>query len=119
MRSAPPGSTRSSRETLELAADTLKVPPRDAVLSADDDGVGAEERPKLGSQRRQAVRLDAEQHDVGLADGVQIAGDLRLHLEIPVGADHAEAALAHGLQVRTAREEDDVGAGNGVRRAPM
>ena len=31
-------------QPVELAADALEVPPRDAVLRADDDGVGTEER---------------------------------------------------------------------------
>src|SRR5262249_41051721 len=93
---------------LELPADPLKIPPWDAVLSADHDRVGTEERPKSRRQRRQAVRLDAEEHDVGPADRPQIAGDARLDLEVAVGAQHAQAALRHGLQMWTSSEEHDL-----------
>ena len=55
-------------QPVELAAVVLEVPPRDAVLCADDDGVGTEERPQLRRERGQAVRLDAEEDDVGRAD---------------------------------------------------
>ena len=46
-------------QPVELAAVALEVPPRDAVLRADDDGVGTEERTQLRRERGQAVRLDA------------------------------------------------------------
>ena len=59
------------------------------------------------------MRLDAEEHDVGLADRRQIAGDLRPDLEVAVGARDAQAARLHRLQVRAAREQHDVGAGPG------
>ena len=55
-------------QPVELAAMALEVPPRDAVLRADDDRVGTEERPQLRRQRGQAVRLHAEEDDVGRAN---------------------------------------------------
>ena len=55
-------------QAVELTAVALEVPPRDAVLRADDDGVRAEERAQRRRQRGQAVRLDAEKDDVGRAD---------------------------------------------------
>ena len=95
-------------EAVELAADALEIPPRDAVLRADDDGVGAEQRPQLRRERRQAVRLDAEEDDVGRSDRRQIAGDIRRDFEVAVRADHAQPALLHRAEVRTAREQHDV-----------
>ena len=106
-------------QPVELAADALEIPPRDAVLRADDDGVGTEQRRKLRRERRQAVRLDAEDDDVRVADRAQIAGDRRAHLEIAVGADDPQAALLHRAQVRAAREQHDVGAGAGEPRADV
>ena len=50
---------------LQIAADALEIPPGDAVLRADDDGVRPEEGLELRGKRRQAVRLDAEEHHVG------------------------------------------------------
>src|SRR5262249_22509625 len=51
-------------DAFELAAEAVKIPPRDAVLRADDDRVGTEERAKRRSECGQTVRLDAEKHDV-------------------------------------------------------
>src|SRR5439155_9658485 len=62
-------------QAVQLAADALEVPPRNAVLRAHDDGVGAEQGAERGSEGRQAVRLDAEDDDVRLTDGVQVARD--------------------------------------------
>ena len=62
-------------QPVELAAMALEIPPRDAVLRADDDGVRAEERRQLRRERGQAVRLHAENDDVGRADRGEIAGD--------------------------------------------
>ena len=50
---------------------------------------------------------------------LEIAGDLRLHLEIAVRADHAQAALLHRAQMRAAGEQDDVGAGLREPRADV
>ncbi len=63
-------------EAVELAAEVLEIPPRDAVLRADDDRVRAEQRRQRRRQTGQRVRLDAEKDDVGLADAREIAGDL-------------------------------------------
>ena len=117
----PPGSTRSSRNPSRSPPTALEVPPRDAVLRADDDGVGTEERCELRRERRQAVRLDAEEYDVGLSDRRKIAGDLRPHLEVAVRARHAQPVLLHGAQVRTAREQHDSTPGAAARasRAPI
>ena len=106
-------------QAVELAAVVLEIPPRNAVLRADDDGVRTEQRPQLRRERGQAVRLHAENNHVGLADRVQVAGDLRLHLEIAVRADRREgrapASRADAGRGRTARRRAPALAS----RAPM
>ena len=97
-------------QTVQLAGVVLEIPPRNAVLRADDDRVGAEQRPQLGRKSRQAVRFDAEDDDVRAPDRREIARRLRLHLEITLVAHDPQAALLHGAQVRSAREQHHVGA---------
>ena len=74
--------------------------------------------------------FDTKKHDIARANRREIASDggpasawLRrgkLDLEIAFfGADDAKAALLHGFEVRTAREEDDVGAGLREPRADV
>src|SRR5438876_603445 len=106
-------------QTVQRAADSLEVPPRNAVLRGHDDGVRTEQRTERRRDGRQTVRLDAEDDDVRRADRVQIAGHFRPDVKIPFGAEHAKAPLAHGLQVRTAREQHDVGTGARQPRADV
>ena len=72
-------------QPFELAAVALEIPPRDAVLRADDDRVGPNSGRSDGASAVRAVRLDAEEHDVGGADRRQIAGDLRRTSKSPSG----------------------------------
>ena len=55
-------------QAVELPAGALEIPPRHAVLCAHDDRVRPEQGAEIGCERRQAVRLHAEEHDVGGAD---------------------------------------------------
>src|SRR4051812_35503298 len=81
-------------QSLELIAEVLEIPPGNAVLCADDNGVWAEERPQRRRKRGKCMRLDAEKHHVRLADRREIARDLRPNLEVTlVGADHPKAAF--------------------------
>src|SRR6185436_14231225 len=57
------------------------------------------------------MSLDAEKDDVRLANRGEIAGRLHRHLEVAVRAEHSQPALLHSFQMRTAREQHDVGAG--------
>ena len=97
-------------EAVELTAVTLEVPPRDPVLRGDDHRIRTEERTQRRRQGGEAVRLDAKKDDVGGADRGEIAGDLRLDLEVAVSAGDAKATRLHRLQVRPAREQHHVGA---------
>src|SRR5688572_32815037 len=65
------------------------------------------------------MRLHAEKHDVGRADRGEIAGDLRPHFEVTLGACDAQSARLHRLQVRTASEQHDIGAGSSELRADV
>ena len=62
---------------------------------------GPKQRRQLRRERREAVRLDAE-HDRRrpCRSPCRSPVDLGLHLEVAVGADDAQAALLHRLQVR-------------------
>jgi hypothetical protein len=105
-------------ESVELAADSIEVPPGNPVLRADDDGVASEEGLQRWDKACKAVGLDAKEHDVGRPDGRQVARNGWMDLEIAVGTDDAKSALLHRLQVRTAREEHQVDAGRrGARQA--
>ena len=93
-------------QPVELAAVALEVPPRDAVLRADDHRVRAEERSQLRRQRRSGVRLDAEEHDVGRADRREIAGRPAASTsKSPSGLVDAQPALLHRPQMRPAGEQ--------------
>ena len=56
------------------------------------------------------MRLHAEDEDVGAGEIGELAGGLRLHLELALVSGDAQAALLHRAQMRTAREQHDVGA---------
>jgi hypothetical protein len=101
---------------LALVASALKVPPGHAVLRADDHRVGPEQRAQLRREGGEAVRLDAEDHDVDGADRREIAGDGWRHVEVTSAREHAQAAIAHRLQMRTARVQDHVDVGSGGLR---
>src|SRR4051812_16173260 len=93
---------------IERSAMSLEIPPGNAVLRTDDDGVRREDRAELGSERRETVRFDAKNDDVGRTCRREIARDVRAHLEISIAAPHAESAFAHRLQMRATREQHDV-----------
>ena len=96
-------------QPVELAAVLLEVPPRNAVLRADDDRVRAEERTQLRRQRGQAVRLDAEEDDVGLCrSSARSPVTCGCTSKSPSGLVDAQAALLHRPQMRPAREQHDV-----------
>src|SRR5262245_7414044 len=95
-------------EAIEFTAVRLEIPPRDAVLRADNHRVGAEEGPQLRRERRQAVSLDTQHDDVGVTDGTQIAGHFGPDFEVSKRAYHPQPALLHGAEMWTAREEQNV-----------
>ena len=79
----------------ELARVRLKIPPRNAILRADNGGVLADQRLDLRRKLRQPVRLHAEEDHVHGPGFRQIANDSWMNFEIAIGAEHAQPALLH------------------------
>src|SRR4029077_13320738 len=69
-----------------IAAPSLKKPPGDSVLGADDCRVRAEDRFESRRELGQPVSFHAEEHDIDRADFLEILGDLRMRFEIAVNA---------------------------------
>jgi len=97
-------------QPVEIARIVLEVPPRDAVLRADDSGLGPDERRELRCERRERVGLHAEDEDVWAAHVLQVSCDLRPDFEVAVRAEDPQALLLHRAQVRSTREQHHVGA---------
>ena len=116
----PPGSTARARSPSSSPPCPWKYHHGNAVLRADDDRVRAEERTELRRERCQAVRLDAEKHDVGVPIVGEIAGR-------PAGGprnrrpgfDTRSPRSCIAAQMRAAREQHDVGAGARQTRADV
>ena len=70
-------------------------------------------------ERRQAVSLDTQHDDVGATDGGQIAGHFWPDFEIAERADHPQPALLHGVEMWTARDQQNVGPCSGQHRADV
>jgi hypothetical protein len=90
---------------------TLEVPPREAVLRAENGGIRAEDGLETGGKVGQAVRLDPEEYHIGGTDGGQVTRDRRADLEVFL-ADDSKTPLLHGLQVRPPGEQGDVAPGS-------
>ena len=81
---------------------------------------GPKQRLQLRRERREAVRLDAENDDVGVADRARVAGrPPACTSKSPSALIDPHAALLHRAQVRAAGEQHDVGAGAGEPRADV
>ena len=92
----------------------------DAVLQRDDGGVGADQRLDGLARAFDVPQLDAEQHDIDHADLGGIIGRLRRHqMGVAARALNFQAIALHGRQMRAARNEGDVGARLGQRRAEI
>src|SRR5437868_2925538 len=100
-------------QSVQLAWIVLEVPPRDAVLRADDNRLGAEQLAQLRRQLREAVRFYGQENHIGGANGREVPGDHGLYFEVAIRARDAQTAFLHRAQVRTAREQHDVCAGVG------
>jgi hypothetical protein len=104
-------------EPIPLSPETLKVPPGNSILGADDGGVRSQYEVQLRHKLGKAVRLHSQKHDVcrsGFFEGTYDSGP---DLEISLGALHLHAMLLHGIQMRTTREERDVESGPRHARA--
>ena len=92
----------------------------DAVLQRDDDGVPAHHRRDGGGRRLGVVELDGEQNNVDRTDAPGIVGGLEgMDARVAERALDPEAGGAHGLQVRAAGDEGNLGAGAGQAGAEI
>src|SRR5579864_6868292 len=107
----------------ELIGDTwrnpLEVPPRYAVLGADNRGVFADHRFHLLRNLGYPVRLDADEDDIYGTGFSEITHDSRVDFKVEVGTKDPQAAFLHRSQVRAARVERDILAGASHQRADV
>ena len=90
----------------------------DAVLQRDHGGAGADQRLDALARAFDVPQLDAEQHDIDLADTRGIVGGLGRHqMGVAERAGDLQPGALHGGEMRAARDEGDVGARLRQRRA--
>ena len=80
----------------------------DAVLKRQDDRVMAGDRVEQRQRFRIAVGLDRVDHEVDRSDAIATLFELALDAELTLRAFNRETARAHGVEMRTACDEDDV-----------
>jgi len=81
----------------------VEVPPGNAVLRRDHQGVRPDQRHQVGYHRGDLVRLHAQDHHVLHAEvGHAVAGCQARHFPAAVGLDECHAVGAHRLQVGAA-----------------
>ena len=90
----------------------------DAVLQRDDSGGGADQRLDGLARAFDVPKLDAEQHDIDHADFGGIVGRLSRHqMGVAARALNFQSVALHGREMRAPRDERNVSAGLGQRRA--
>jgi hypothetical protein len=102
------GVDRLEVDALELAAMTLEVPPGDPVLRADHGRLRAEVRGHPLGHGRQAVRFERDKDRVDVTHRREVISRFDRHRPFDAGLDDAKTGLPHRLQVRSARDEDDI-----------
>ena len=90
------------------AAVPLEVPPRNAVLRGQHDGVRPDERRQQRRNEDESVRLDGQHDDVRVPDLRRVVCGEDFGREVAVRAAHHDAALPHRRQVRPPRNQRDV-----------
>jgi len=78
------------------------------VLQGEDEGLWGHERPKGRRGGGRIVGLDAEEHEINRSHGVGLTDGGHTHDRFCVGRLYARAVALEGLQVRPARDEDDI-----------
>ena len=89
----------------------LEVPPRDPVLRRYDRCLRPDKRCQPWGDLRQAVGLDREEDEVDLAHLLVVVSRGGVGLEVALRAPHPDASRLHGPQVRAARYQEDIVAG--------
>ena len=92
------------------AAVPVEVPPGDAVLGGDHRGGVVEQRLDQRPARRVRVGLQAQENVVDRADLGRVVGGVGAGGEVAARAEHSDAVLPHGRQMRSTGDEVDVGA---------
>ena len=93
---------------LPRSAVPLEVPPRNAVLRGQHDGVRPDERRQQRRDGDEPVRLHRQHDDVCDPHLRRVVGREDLGREVAVRAAHHDAALPHRRQVRPPRNERHV-----------
>ena len=93
------------------AAMALEVPPGDAVLGRYYGRLRPQKRSQPWGDLRQTVGLDREEDEVDRAHLLVVVRCGGMGFEVALRAPHAHASRLHGSQVRPARYERDVAAG--------
>src|SRR5665213_1440609 len=107
-------SDRPARiDTLQLnarkfARAALEIPPGHAVLRAHHRCVLANQRLDLRRKLCEAVRLHTTNNYIERARIFETADNFRLNFKIAAGAQHAQTARLHRLQMFAPREKRDV-----------
>ena len=100
------GVDRLQVSPLPLAAETVEIPPRDAILGSHDRRFWTQQRTQLGSNRGQAVGLDPQNDGIDLADISRVVRHLGATLKIPDDlAANPQAFGAHRLQMGPAGDQ--------------
>ena len=85
------------------------------IVAAPGVSSCAEPRRELG----QAVRLERDEHDVGVGDRVEVVGRRGCAVKSPRGESTRTPRSRIAREVRAARDQRDVGAAAGERRADV
>src|SRR5882724_10924934 len=91
-----------------FAAAFVEVPPRQAILRADDAGLIADQWAQAGSDIGEAVCLDGEQNVIDGADAGGIISGVWSGGEFANRTVNAHPIFLHRTQVRTTRNQSDV-----------
>ncbi len=98
-------------DAVQVPSMALEVPPRDPVLGADDGGVVAEIGCHSLHHRGEAVGLEGDKNCIRVPHRREVVGRLHGHRPVTAALDDAKTRVIHRLQVRAARDEDDIRAG--------
>src|SRR5262249_19078231 len=81
----------------------------DAVLKRNDDRVRTDERRQRRQRAFRVVELHGEEHDIDWTDRSWIiSGRYVLNMHVAAGTFDSKTMLAHGRQMRAARDERHV-----------
>ncbi len=95
-------------QSFPLAAEALKIPPRNSVLRADDGGLGPSTGFNCGASCGRPCAFTPRKTTSTGPTCFERTGDSGPRYKISFAAFHLHAMLLHGAKMRPAREESDV-----------